>query len=813
MIRFLHQVLIGSWLVFSSAPIGAAPALRAASGPGPRDLAPRTIRRPADFARAKSNVAHYPWAAALYAGLKAEAAPLLKMDREAIRAFIPKRTPLAAIKCPVCGDAPWSWYNLLEDGGVLECDDCKTRWTWDPADDSEAWNIAAAFRYYRLVHILENLDKAALVYRLEGDKAYARPVAVVVERFAEVFKNYRVNMIHRNQWLERNDPYYGKITGWKLREMAIVGQVLVAYDWIRDSGALAPDRMAMVDRDLVRYTLDYLADGYGPGGPASPDSLQDQGTSWRSWALSAVLLDDRAAMKTMVAAFGAILDPANGMFYDDGGFFQGSPAYQRQFTSSISDVPEILAGHLPDDIFASPFAPQLEKILAWTLDFLYPDGTVPPVNDAHVGDRQSLDHARLVARRFGSAKAARYLADRRAAGTVRDRLADLFEEPEGPGRAAAPEAAYSDRSVLFPGSGLMTLRDGRDAASRTMVFLDYGAYEPPNKPPYHKHRDYLNLGLWALGREMLSEMGYAMTPPWIQRWQVSPLAHNSVLETAERKDGGRPLIWFPSPGPQLAEAGLPPEDSRFVALLPRAGAAPIVVDVFRVAGKSAGATWALHARSDKLDVTGVEGWTEAPAREPLRGGRTAKAGGGVVEAVWRFDAAEGRPAAGLKVVLPLPAERAITVSSCPAEEDRVKNAFGKGGTPLPGVELPTVGHLQVRAAGPEALFIAVHVPFEGPTPPDVRVFMGPQAPAPGGPLGLKIEAGAETFIVIHNPAAGPFAFEGLACDGRAAAASLRADEAGGEPVCRSLALAEGRSAVWGKKAVYRSTIGNGFKGD
>jgi len=428
---------------------------------------------------------------------------------------------------------------------------------------------------------------------------------VAVERFAEVFKDYRVNMIHKNQWLDRNDPYYAKIAGWKHREMATVGQVLIAYDWIRDSGALGDSARKKIDRDLVRYTLDYLADGYGPGGPASPDSLQDQGSSWQAWAACAVLLDDRSAMKTMVAAFEAILDPANGMFYDDGGFFQGSPAYQRMLTIPISDIPEILSGHLPDDIYASRFAPQLDKIYAWTLDFLYPDGTIPAANDAHVGDRQHLDHARLVARRLGNAKAVRYVADRVAAGAVRDRLADLFEDPEVPGRAAAPGTPYSDRSVHFSGSGLMTLRDGAEAASRTMLFLDYGAYEPPNKPPYHKHRDYLNVGLWALGREMLSEMGYAMTPPWIQRWQVSPLAHNSILETAGRKEGGRPLIWYPSPGPQLAEAGLPPEDSRFVALLPRDGAAPIVVDIFRVAGKNEGATWALHGRSGELDVRGV----------------------------------------------------------------------------------------------------------------------------------------------------------------------------------------------------------------
>jgi len=159
----------------------------------------------------------------------------------------------------------------------------------------------------------------------------------------------------------------------------------------------------------------------------------------------------------------------------------------------------------------------------------------------------------------------------------------------------------------------------------------------------------------------------------------------------------------------------------------------------------------------------------------------------------------------------MPGERTIIVSRCPAEEDRVKTAFGKGGTPLAGVELPTVGHLQVRSAGPEALFAAVHVPFEGPPPPTVRVTMGPRGAAPDGPLGLKIDVGSETFIVVHNPGAGPFEYEGLTCDGRAAVATLQAGEGGQRPVFRSLALAEGRSAVWEKQGIYRSTIGNGFK--
>jgi len=125
MVRTFRFVAV-AWLLVvapSFLPVARSTAAPVSSGAAGRDLAPRTLYRSADFARAKRNIARYPWAAEIYARLKSEAAGLLKLDREAIRAFIPKRTPLAAIKCPVCGEAPWSWYNLLEDGAVLECDD------------------------------------------------------------------------------------------------------------------------------------------------------------------------------------------------------------------------------------------------------------------------------------------------------------------------------------------------------------------------------------------------------------------------------------------------------------------------------------------------------------------------------------------------------------------------------------------------------------------------------------------------------------------------------------------------------------------
>ena len=757
---------------------------------------PRTLYKPADIEQARKNISGYDWARETYLRLKESAAYYLPMDRERIRSFIPDRTPLAAIKCPVCGKAPWSYYNLLDEGNVLECVDCKTRWQWDPSDTSETWNIPAVFRYQRMEYMLKGLTAAAIVFQIEGDRRYSAKAAIIVERFAEVFKGYRMNMVHRNQWLDRNDPYYAKIAGWKFREMSIMRGVLLAYDLIHDSGELPPALIQKIDRDLVLYTRDYLLDSYGPGGPASPDSLQDQGYSWWVLAACGVLLDDQETLRLMVESFERILNPANGLFYEDGGFFEGTPSYQNQLMGPISSIPDVIAGNTERDVFSNPRCALLEKCLTWTLDFLYPDGTVPPVNDAHVGDVPQRSFAEIASRRYGNRKAQRFLADH--PGKESEEYSEvnwLFRDPEA---ATQGGEEYSVESVHFPGSGLMALRHaGSGKESQTMAYIDYGAYEPPNKPPYHKHQDYLNFGLWACGREMVSEMGYAMTPPWVQKWQVSPMAHNTVIESTRQKEGGKCLIWHITPFAKMAEAGLPPENSRFIALLPRASGEPIVVDIFRVSGELPEFTWAMHARSGDLQVRGVDLTTDAEVEPPLRKGKQGKPTAGTIRALWRFP--DGK---GLSVLIPVMEGCTVVASECPPEEEEIAAAHLKGGTLKPGAIIPYRGHIQVRRTGPDAVFTAVHVPFSGDMEPQPNVTC--ERLARGG-LALRIDFTDESFIVLHIPQPGKAEYSGLALDGRAGVAILR----GGKLM--ALSLAEGRSLTFEKTGIFRSTIGNGFR--
>lgn len=776
--------------------LGALPAGLAGSS---RISYPCTQYKAADIARARANIAQHEWAQRIHRSLQENAAYYLKMDRQKLRSLISDKTPLAAIKCPVCGKAPWSFYTLLDEGAVLECTDCKTRWRWDDSDRSETWNIPAVFRYYRLEYAVKGLSAAALLYQLDGDKAMAEKAGIIIERFAQVFKGYRINMVHKNRWLDHPDPYYAKIAGWKLREMRIMQSMLLSYDFIHDSGALSASQLQKIDRDLVAYTRDYLIAGYGPGGPASPDSLQDQGPSWWVLAACGVLLDDPATVDLMVEAFERVLDPANGLFYEDGVFFQGSPGYQNQFLGSILSIPELIAGNTSRGVYGNPRCALLEKCYAWPLDFLYPSGAVPPINDAHVGAVPSRREVGIAARRFGNPKAERYLIDVPGGSEAEDGGLELLfsdgQKPNGPG------AAYAEESVHFEGAGLMVLRHGQDAGSRTMTFLDYGAFEPPNKPPYHKHRDYLNLGLWAAGREMLSEMGYAHTPPWVQKWQVSPMAHNTVLEAATQNEGGRALLWQITPGPKLAEAGLPPANSRFIALLPRAGGEPVIVDIFRMAENPGPYTWAVHGRTGDLEVRGVDAWRDVEAEPPLRTARQADSFAGTVEAVWRFP---GSPGAGLKLLLPGLGGGSVILSECPPEEDEVKAAHLMGGNLKPGAVMPYRGHIQVKKSGPEAVFVAVYAPFAGGAEPPAEVV---SADLGGGAVALRLDIAGQRFVVIHSPRIADLGYEGLALDGRVGVASWRNSR------LESLTLGEGRALSCSGTGIYRSTIGNGYRSE
>ncbi|MGD9495801.1 MAG: hypothetical protein AB7Y46_05795 [Armatimonadota bacterium] len=756
---------------------------------------PRTQYKPADIERARANIARHQWAQAQREALQRSVERYQGLTREDIRAYISDLTPLVTVACPQCGNGPWYAYDVLDRATKLRCKACGAEFTWDPKDRSQEWNIQAAIRYFRLDWITSGCSSLGLLYQLDGDEQCARQAGWIAERMAEVFKGYRMNRVNANTWMDRNDPYYGRICGWKFREMGVLKEVILGYDLVRDSGLLTHEQIATIDRDLIAHVRDYILEAFADIGLLGTQSIQDQGYTW--WCLSAcaAMLGDTQTLEMMADTWRTMLGPDSSVFYEDGTFFQGTWAYQSQFLSGAWPIPEVLRGNLDVDIYADPQCALYEKALTWYLDAIFPDGTMPAINDAHVGSRPALQWSEIAWLRYGNQKALRHLVEAWGEDLGQGTIYSLFYRDPDAGAADGRGEEFGTQSTHLTGAGQMILRDDRPGEQRTMAFIDYGPYLPAP----HKQRDYLNLGLFACGMEMISEIGYAHQPAWAQAFQVSPLAHNTVLEVAGQEGMGEPLIWQITPGPRLAEAGLPPGNSRFIALLPVPGAEPILVDIFRVSGDAPSFTWAMHARSGDLAIEGVE---TAPAEvaEPLRNGRQGVAAGDL-SVTWRF---EGETPRGLRVILPGADGATVTISECPPEEDVILATHVGGGALKPGAVIPYRGHLQLTRPGPEAVFVAVHVPWQGEAMSQVTVRRSaiegrPQAVA------LEIDCGGTRFVVLHDPEAGECRFGDLVLDGRAAVATLQG------AALQSLCLASGASARWEDARVEADAVGNGFR--
>ena len=711
------------------------------------------------------------------------------MDDATLRSCISDQTPILSVKCPVCGNGPWYWYDVLANAGGLRCKSCGTEFLWDPDDTTEDFNVQGVIRYERLSSVIGPVYSLALRYQVDGDLEAARKAAVLIERMAEVFKGYRMNRVNRNEWMDANDPYYGRIGGWKYREAVVLRNFIHAYDLIHDSGVFTRRQHAMIDEDLIAHVRDYFLQSYGDAGLLGTQTLQDQGHAWWCLAACAAILGDTDTLQLMVDTFEQMLGPDSWVFYEDGTFYEGTYAYQGQFIGGIWPIPEIIRGNLDIDIYSNPNCALWEKVLTWYLDGIFPDGTMPAIADAHVGYRPVVQWSEIAYTRYGNRKALRHLRD--VCGdqlTPGGEFAVFYRDPDAVAVQDSGEP-YGLESTHLTGMGLMILRDEAAPKPATMAFLDYGPLVPWN----HKQKDYGNFGLWACGLEMVSEIGYAHQPAWVNRWQGTPIAHNTVLEVASQAQKGEPMLWCINARCRMAEAGLPGSNSRFLAMLLRPEGVPVIVDIFRVSGPAEVSTWAMHARSGEWTVTGIDDLRQVDAEEPLRNARRGTAPGDI-SATWSF-ATQNHALLRTTMLATTPAE--VTLSECPPEEDEILKAHVSGGNPRPGVEMPYRGHIQIKRPNP-AVFVTVYAPGDDAHPNDVVAELVPVEGRPDA-VGVDLRCADGTrFVLLHAPEAGPVTCRDLTVDGRAGAVCLVDGEA------RWLSLAGGGTASYGTMSVVAS---------
>lgn len=777
------------FLTIFLASTGAATSARADSA-----NPPRAWIKPADLDRARENIARHAWARKQYEAERSSAYHMAKLGPEHARALVPDKTPLVTTRCPACAAGPWFWSELIEDGAAVRCNSCNERFAWDPEDTTEDWDVQGVIRAQRVTSIAGAIPSLALVARLDDSASCAATAAAAVERFAEVFKNYRINKVNYNVWCE-NGPYFGKINGWKHHDGYVVSSMLRAYDLLRGSGVFSDEQIETIDRDLVAYSRDYFLEGYGPKGPLQLETMiQDQGYVWASLASAAAILQDEETLRLMVGVFETMLDPAKGIFQEDGSFYQNTSGYNMMLLNASFGLPDIIEGNITPGIFGNPRCALLERAYMWFLDATFPDGSIIATNDAHVGDKLHPHLAEVAAYQYDNQKAQRYLKDTWGEELKEGTQYSLFHRPPdfaGDGGREGSGEAYGVGSVHLPGIGLMILRHGEDKEGQTMAFIDYG----PLEPMHHKHVDYLNLGLWSHGIEMIGEFGYPWNPEWARLWGRSARSHHGVVEAMDQAEKGLPLLWCITPGPKIAEAGLPPANSRLIALLPRARGEPVLLDLYRIDSGEESYRWIVRGRSPEMKVEGVGEWESVTVEEPLKDGRRAASADDALRARWTFD-----PAASVHLDLAAlaPAGGTITTAAAPPEEDVINETHRKGGGRIEGTDLPTRGWLQIESPGPAATFAAALAPNRADEPaPQLR-----RLDATGSALALEVVSGDDRWLLLHDPRAATSRCGDLELDGRLALAHWRDGE------LESLTLAGGRRAALGDAEVTAGPDGN-----
>lgn len=490
-------------------------------------------------------------------------------------------------------------------------------------DGTHRWRFIGAYLIYGQWKqaVLGGISRLAAAYVLTGDRSYAHRAGVLLDRVADLYPTFD---FAREGVLYEGPGSAGYISTWhdaceETRELAL------AYDYVRP--ALASDV------GLVRF-LSAQAARYGLENPK------------RSWPDIRRNIEDRVlrdaianrakihsnyprteiALATILMVLGwpgnrdevfGVLDPmleqataADGVTGEKG--LAGYSAFTIQGLGDfLGQLVRIEPGILEKLLRRHP---RLRETYRFHIDTYCLGSYYPLSGDTGAFAMPVRRYCGLTLRRGGGLEPSGFdLLLRLTAATGDPAFAqtayvengrkvdgipyDIFaRDPEACRRALrgivrrhGPEPRLS--SVRKEQWRLAILRSGR-GEQEAAVWLDYDAGGG------HGHADALNLGLFALGLDLLPEFGY---PPvqfggWGSpraRWYTMTAAHNTVLvdRQNQRPASGRSTLWVAEGSLQVLRAECPAAAGarrfeRTLALCGLPDGASYLVDVFRVAGGS-----------------------------------------------------------------------------------------------------------------------------------------------------------------------------------------------------------------------------------
>jgi len=531
---------------------------------------------------------------------------LIAMEENELLALIPVQTGFISCDCPNCDEgtqgSQLEW--KIETPEVLTCRYCGHRYPSKKYPDDKVLEVKDPLGRIQLYHYYQDASglkyffearrwrlerdyleiasyELADLYHFTGERPLARKVALILDRFAQLYPGFIVvrESQQSDQGFQDHPPYQtqgGKWGRWYYDEVPT--SLILAYDLIYSSGEL--ERLAgetgapvkrRIEADFFRGVVTHIRlypEYYANPSPriyegmavlgrvvAEPDFVHDAVRRIRGIFANSFMYDGvwkegtfvyhNMTMEGLQLALDAVED------YSD------PPGY-----TDANDHTRFDRLHLREQI-------PMFRAAATAMDrFCYPDGRPLPIHDSW---------ARLH------------------------------------GEYVKHAALASSSPALWPAVGHAYLGRGKDA-DQMQVHLHFGgAYG-------HAHADSLNLILFAKGEELLPDIGYSHTR--FRQWTHSTLGHNTVLVDGEEQYIGSAAVehnedWDRSSDGNLLMFGAAGDDFQVVEASGERGypgrvdtyrraamlvgvdqANAYVVDVFRVAGGQRH-EWILHGSADR----------------------------------------------------------------------------------------------------------------------------------------------------------------------------------------------------------------------
>jgi hypothetical protein len=516
-------------------------------------------------------------------------------------------------------------------------------------DDSMGWRDAKGdvyrfIGYYGHYGVWSTVQRIVSncrdAYLFTGDPKYARKAGLLLYRIAEFYPDMDFGF-WAQKGFENSDggSGLGKVYG-RIWESALMDSFMTSYDGIYPAlddpqllaelsdrtgrTVTAADLRAFIERNIIRQVHDGILARKIEGNEGMYQNtmataaivLDEPGTSeqWLDWIFADG--DVRHGVPTggnMLGIFSQRVD-------DDGMGDEASPSYNaiwRSLFRSISDLLALCPRYTKHQFAANPkYRKMFEAPVRLTCA-----GRFSP----HIGDTSCTGNPGLASisandlayafRAFGDPKYAQmaYMLNGNKADGLR---LDIFDpEPEAISKeieaAVEKYGPYQLKTDNMPSYGCAILQSGSASDARALS-LYYG------RNTGHGHRDTLNIELFALGLDMMPDLGY---PEYAfsdcrsrSEWTSNTISHNTVVVDRKPQENNRVGVArfvVEGKGVSAAEvyAGKPyPQTSlyqRTVAMVDVSEKDFYVVDVFRVKGGKHH-MYSLHGPEGEIETEGLK---------------------------------------------------------------------------------------------------------------------------------------------------------------------------------------------------------------